>query len=238
MSIVRSDLIEDGEAWPWPLELRVDPRARRLKLWIDADRRRLILTCPPRSSRRAALDWASGQRDWATRAIAEMPESNPVVPGSIIPFEGREVRLVWDQRAPRTPSIDGDSLTCGGPVDSFEARILRWLRKEALDRLSGDTAEAAARAGVTVASVRIGDAGTRWGSCSSAGAIRYNWRLVLAPPHVRRWVVAHEVAHRIHMNHGPEFKALELKLYGAGVVAARSELRALSARLKGIGRRL
>jgi hypothetical protein len=219
------------------LELRVDRRARRLKLRIDADRRRLILTCPPRSSRRAALDWASGQRDWAARAIAEIPESNPVGPGSIIPFEGRDVRLEWDEHAPRMPSLRDDVLTCGGPPDSFEARILRWLRKEALDRLSDDTADAAARAGVTVASVRVGDAGTRWGSCSSSGAIRYNWRLVLAPPHVRRWVVAHEVAHRVHMNHGPEFKALEVKLYGLGVAAARSELRALSARLKGIGRR-
>ena len=147
------------------------------------------------------------------------------------------MRLEWDEHAPRTPSLRDDVLTCGGPLESFETRIMRWLRKEALDRLSEDTADAAARAGVTVASVRVGDAGTRWGSCSSSGAIRYNWRLVLAPPHVRRWVVAHEVAHRVHMNHGPAFKALEVKLYGPGVAAARSELRALSARLKGIGRR-
>lgn len=238
LSIVRSDLVDDGEAWPWPLELRVDRRARRLKLRIDADRRRLVLTCPPRSSRRAALLWADGQRDWAERAIADIPESQPLVPGSTVPFEGRDVRLEWDARAHRTPELTGEALICGGPIESFEARIMRWLKRESLERLSADTAAAAECAGVTVTGVRVGDAGTRWGSCSSAGTIRYNWRLVMAPPHVRRWVVAHEVAHRVHMNHGAEFKALERQLYGDGVDAARSELRGLSARLKGIGRRL
>jgi predicted metal-dependent hydrolase len=238
LSTVRSDLIDEGQAWPWPLELRVDRRARRLKLRIDADRRRLVLTCPPRSSRRAALHWADGQRDWAKQAIADIPESQPLIPGARIPFEGCDLRLEWDVRAHRTPSLIGEVLVCGGPMESFEARIMRWLKREALERLSIDTADAANRAGVNVTAVRVGDAGTRWGSCSTAGTIRYNWRLVMTPPHVRRWVVAHEVAHRVHMNHGPEFKALEMQLYGPGVDAARSELRRLSAGLKGIGRRL
>lgn len=238
LSIVRSDLIDDRDAWPWPLELRVDRRARRLKLRIDADRRRLILTCPPRASRRAALEWARDQRDWALRAIAQIPESEPLVPGATIPFEGRDLTLRWDPDASRTPSMRDESLVCGGPIQSFEARVLRWLRAQALERLSAETAEAAILADVTVMSVRVGDAGTRWGSCTSAGAIRYNWRLVMAPRHVLRWVVAHEVAHRVHMNHGSEFKALEGRLYGPNVAAARSELRRISARLKGIGRRL
>lgn len=238
LSIVHSDPIDDREAWPWPLELRVDRRARRLKLRIDADRRRLILTCPPRASRRAALEWARDQREWAQRAIDKIPDSEPLLPGVAIPFEGRDLTLRWDPGAPRTPSVRDDILVCGGPVQSFESRILRWLRAQALERLSAETAEFALRADVTVMSVRVGDAGTRWGSCTSAGAIRYNWRLVLAPKHVLRWVVAHEVAHRVHMNHGPDFKALEIRLYGQDVAAARSELRRISARLKGIGRRL
>ena len=87
-------------------------------------------------------------------------------------------------------------------------------------------------------SVAIGDAATRWGSCSASGAIRYNWRLILAPPHLLRWVVAHEVAHRRHMDHGAGFKALEAELYGGDVAAARAELRALGPRLKRVGRRV
>jgi predicted metal-dependent hydrolase len=89
-----------------------------------------------------------------------------------------------------------------------------------------------------VRSVAIGDASSRWGSCSSSGAIRYSWRLILAPPHLLDWVVAHEVAHRVHMDHSAAFRALEARLYGGDVRAARAELRALGPRLKRIGRRL
>src|SRR5262249_31585938 len=123
----------------------------------------------------------------------------------------------------------------GGPVEGFSGRVERWLRSRARDLLSADTADCARRAGVTVRRVSIGDAGSRWGSCSSAGSIRYNWRLILAPPEVRRWVVAHEVAHRIHMNHGPAFKALEAELFEGDADAARLLLRRVGPGLKRIG---
>ena len=101
--------------------------------------------------------------------------------------------------------------------------------------LSRETAEAAGRAGVTLKSVSVGDAGTRWGSCSSAGRIRYSWRLILAPPEARRYVVAHEVAHLIHMDHGPKFKALERSLFDGDADSARLLLRRVGARLKRVG---
>src|SRR5207342_1818645 len=113
-----------------------------------------------------------------------------------------------------------------------------YLRNAARDRLGQETAELARRCGVTVRSVSVGDASSRWGSCSASGAIRYNWRLILAPPHVLRWVAAHEVAHRRHMNHGSAFGALEAALYQGDVAAARAELRALGPRLKRVGRRV
>ena len=102
--------------------------------------------------------------------------------------------------------------------------------------LAGITEEMARQAGVTVGAVSVGDAGSRWGSCSASGSIRYSWRIVLAPPHLLRWLVAHEVAHRRHMNHGPAFRALEAQLYGGNVAAARAELRTLGPRLKRVGR--
>jgi len=85
--------------------------------------------------------------------------------------------------------------------------------------------------------VTVGDAGSRWGSCSSDGRIRLSWRLILAPPAVRRHVVSHEVAHLVHLNHGPQFKALEARLFGTGLAEAKSELRAVGPRLRRLGRR-
>ncbi|MCY7279546.1 MAG: M48 family metallopeptidase [Sphingomonas bacterium] len=226
----------DHPGLPWPIAIRHHPRARQLRLRLDPDNRRLLLTCPVRSSRKAAIDWAVGQRPWVESELAKLPPGNPFEPGEQIPLEGIEVRLDWLPERSRLVHHDVDRLLCGGPRDGFGRRIEAWLRRRARDLLSAETADIARRAGVSVRSVSIGDASSRWGSCSASGAIRYNWRLVLAPPDARRWVVAHEVAHRVHMNHGAGFKALEAELFDGDVDAARSALRLVGPRLKRVGR--
>lgn len=209
-----------------------------MRLRLDEARERLVLTFPRRMSRRTALDWAQGQRDWVDAQISRVRPGEPFVPAAEIPFQGRAILLHWQPCLPRTPRLAADVLSCGGPEAAFAGRIERFLRAEARSRLSSATADAARRAGVSVTSVAVGDASSRWGSCSSSGAIRYNWRLILAPPHLLDWVVAHEVAHRRHMDHGPAFRALEAELFGGNVAAARTELRALGPRLKRVGRGL
>jgi predicted metal-dependent hydrolase len=131
----------------------------------------------------------------------------------------------------------GGELRSGGPREGFPRRIETYLRRHALERMSREVAEFATAAGVSPRSVTIGDAGTRWGSCSSQGRIRLSWRLILAPPNVRRYVVAHEVAHLVHLNHGREFKALEARLFGPDVAEAKAALRRAGPRLRRLGRR-
>jgi hypothetical protein len=128
-------------------------------------------------------------------------------------------------------------LRCGGPLSGFARRIETFLKRHALNVMSGEASEYAAKGDLTIRSVSVGDAGSRWGSCSSQGRIRLSWRLILAPPNVRRYVVAHEVAHLQHLNHGPEFKALEARLFGPGLSVAKAELRRLGPRLRRLGRR-
>jgi predicted metal-dependent hydrolase len=102
--------------------------------------------------------------------------------------------------------------------------------------MSLEVAEFAAAADVTAASVSVGDAGSRWGSCSSQRRIRLSWRLIMAPPAVRRFVVAHEVAHLVHLDHSAKFKALEARLYGPGLAEAKAALRRIGPRLRRVGR--
>ena len=187
-------------------------------------------------NRRAALDWVGKQADWVEKQISLIQPAEPFHPDAIIPFRGGSIRLQWDSNLPRSPRLADGVLGCGGPLEAFPARIERFLRAEARAALSEATQVAARKAGVAVRSVSVGDAATRWGSCSVNGDLRYNWRIVLAPPHLLEWLVAHEVAHRRHMNHGAAFHSLEASLYGRDVAAARAELRALGPRLKRIGR--
>jgi predicted metal-dependent hydrolase len=235
-STKRSEALFRHDGLPLPVEIRGVRGAKRLRLRLDEKRGLLKLTGPLRMNRKAALDWAAEQRKWVETQIGALLPEEPFEPGARIPIEGRDVELVWDERAPRTPRLDGERLICGGPGDGFARRIELFLKHRARDTLSRETAEFAERAALTARSVSVGDADTRWGSCSSSGRIRYNWRLILAPPEARRYVVAHEVAHMRHMNHGPQFKALERELFGGDADAARLLLRRVGSRLKRIGR--
>lgn len=228
-------LLESG--LPVPIEIRPVRGARGLRLRYDDLRGILKLTCPPRTSRRAALSWALDQSDWIKAQLARALPPEPFTAGAEIPVEGRAMRLIWVAEAPRTPTLVGDELRCGGPEAGFERRVETFLKRLALETMSREVAEFARASGVAARSVTVGDAGTRWGSCSSDGRIRLSWRLILAPPEVRRYVVAHEVAHLKHLNHGAEFKKLEAQLLGPGVAEAKAMLRRLGPRLRRLGRR-
>jgi predicted metal-dependent hydrolase len=222
---------------PVPIEIRRLKSARRLRLRFDEAAGLLKLTCPWRTSRRSALAWALDQSEWIDAQIARSEPGEPFVPGAVLPLEGRVVRVAWREGWPRTPALEDGELRCGGPADALARRIEAFLKRRARDTMSGDIAEFAEAAGATPRSVTIGDAATRWGSCSAEGRIRMSWRLIFAPPEVRRYVAAHEVAHLVHLNHGPQFKALEARLFGPGLSEAKAALRRVGPRLRRIGRR-
>ena len=234
--IVRSELLSD-EDFPAPILLQPMRNAKRMRLRFDERNGTLKLTYPRGMAKRTALNWAAAQKEWVEKQLRAVLPAEPFVPSALIPIAGEEVELCWSEHARRTPQLAHGKLVCGGPSEGFSSRIERFLKRYALELLSSETTEFAALAGVTPASASVGDAGTRWGSCSSARRIRYSWRLVFAPSEARRFVVAHEVAHLVHLNHGAEFKALERKLCGGDVAAARALLRRVGPRLRRLGRR-
>lgn len=231
-STVNSDLSIAGA----PLTLKLSPRARAMRLRVDPRGAGLVLTHPERISRRRAIAWAMEQAEWVAATLAAMPPAAPIVPGAAVPFRGVERRIDWDPARPRRVELEGDRILAGGPVAGLDRRIIRWLKTEALRLLDAETREFAGKAGVHVERVALGDTVSRWGSCSSAGSIRYSWRLVLAPDFVRRATVAHEAAHLVHMNHGPDFHALVRQLLEADPAPARQWLRQHGASLHRIGR--
>lgn len=206
-----------------------------MRLRFD-ERDRLLKVTHPRGIRpAAALAWAATQRQWVDEQLARALPAEPFVPGAVVPVEGMDVELVWSECSPRAPRLAGKRLICGGPQTGFSPRIERFLRRLALETLSKETSDIAAAAGLHATSVTVGDARTRWGSCSSSGRIRYSWRLILAQPVVRRFVVAHEVAHLKQLDHGPDFRALERELFGGDTAAAEALLQACGPRLRRIG---
>lgn len=208
-----------------------------MRLTVDPRTRSVLLTVPRRVSRRRALAWASGHRDWILAALADIPPGSPFAPGGIVPLYGFPHRIDWDPMLPRRIERGAGRLVMGGPLEGLERRLLRWLKAHAQDLLDRETREFAGAAGAEAARVGVGDPVSRWGSCSAGGNIRYSWRLILAPDFVRRATVAHEVAHLVHLNHGADFHALVERLLGADPKPARAWLKREGAALHRIGPR-
>ncbi len=218
-----------------PLVVRRVATARAMKLAVDPRDGVVRLTLPRRMSEAKARRWAEEQRGWVEAQLSRLPAPRPFAAGAVIPFRGEPLPIAWAPGHPRLPRLDDGRLILGGANEGVGRRVTAFLRREALRVLAEETALIAARAGVTIGRVAIGDPRTRWGSCSARGDIRYAWRLILAPPFVLTSTVAHEVAHRLHMNHGPDFHAAEARLLGASPAPARAWLREHGAELYWVG---
>ena len=192
---------------PVEVELRRNARARRLTLRVASRDGRVTLTVPRGVSDRAALDFAQSKQDWLARHMAKLPAAAPLKLGDILPIEGQDVRLETERI--RAPKREGDRLLV--PTRYAErpgraaAAFLKLLARERLAEASDAYSEALGR---PYHRMTLRDPRTRWGSCSSAGALMYSWRLAMAPPDVLRYVAAHEVAHLQEMNHSPDFWAV------------------------------
>jgi hypothetical protein len=218
------------------LEIVRHPRARVCRLSLDPVSGRARLTLPKRAALKPALAWAHGKADWIAEQRARLPAPRPFVPGERLVVADEPLTIVRDEGRRRALLYADDRLLVAGPEETIGRRVEAWLRARAFHLLTAETAEFAAKAGVDVAQVAIGDAKGRWGSCASSGVIRYSWRLILAPGWVRRATVAHEVAHRVHMNHGAAFHALVATLLETDPTPARAWLRTHGAGLHWFGR--
>lgn len=219
-----------------PLKVVRSATARRMRLSVDPRDGTVRLSLPRRASLRAAYAWAEEQRGWIETQLERVPDAAPLGPGAMLTLGDETLRIEWRPDARRAAVRSGNALIVGGPAELVETRLLRWLKREALSVLEAETRALAARAGLTVGKIAIGDPRARWGSCSSRGDIRYSWRLILAPSFVRRATVAHEVAHLAHMNHGSGFRRYEAELLGADPTPARAWLRTHGAGLHRLGR--
>jgi predicted metal-dependent hydrolase len=211
-------------------------QARGMKLSVDPRDATVRLTLGKRAPLKPALGWAAEKRPWVEAELARLPPPQPITPGLEFRLGDDRLRIDWAATYPRRVELADGALVVGGPLDSLSVRVLRFLRAHALSVLTDETRTLADAHGITIGTVGVGDPKGRWGSCASSGDIRYSWRLILAPTHVRRATVAHEVAHRVHMNHGADFHQLVAELHGEDPAPARRWLKAHGTALHWFGR--
>jgi predicted metal-dependent hydrolase len=181
-------------------------RARRVRVSVEGDGS-VRVTLPRKAPVRAAAEavrelapWIERRRLALARAAAEVRRE----PGTV-PYLGRELRLRAEPGRERVHRR-GDVLHV--PAGDHRAALERWYRRAARAEIAPRLDAAVARAGTSYAGLTIRSQRTRWASCSSTGAMSFNWRLLLAPEAVLDYVVEHEVCHLEVMDHSPAFWSL------------------------------
>ena len=221
-----------------PFEIVVSARSRRLSMRADSRTGKLRVSVPMGVPPAEAERFIRNNILWARTRAAFCTQRIRMVPGAEIPVMGvgRTVRQDPSSRflARLGDGPDGPEILVGR-TEAPEAHVLSALKREALLRMEPLTHRKAALIGRRVSAVTIKDTASRWGSCSSSGAIAYSWRIVLAPPEISDYLAAHEVAHRAEMNHSPAFWKVCASLSGIPPSRADAWIKANSSRLMRYG---
>jgi predicted metal-dependent hydrolase len=191
---------------------RRSARANKISLRVDPAHGGIVITLPPRASRRAGLSLLQAHEAWVAEKLAELPSALPFTPGALVPVHGQPHVITPIANGRGGAWIeDGQILVTGGP-EFLARRVTDCMKRLARQRLTALAAEKGKLAGLTPKVVRVKDTRTRWGSCAPDGTLAFCWRLICAPEFVQDYVVGHEVAHLRHMNHGRQFWALTEEL--------------------------
>lgn len=212
MSIpVMSELVLLGDP-PIPLILRRSPRAQRISLRISQLDGRVTLTLPKQLAEREAMDFARSKEAWIRKHLEARGADVAVSIGVQVPVGGAMLQIVEGTR--RSVQIGQTEIAVPGPSDRVPARLAGHLKQVARDRLAGACDDYAALLGRSYSKITMRDTRSRWGSCTSDGALMFSWRLIMMPPEVLDYVAAHEVAHLAQMNHSPAFWGEVERIYG------------------------
>lgn len=201
----------DGDP-PIDIDLRRSARARRISLRLSGLDGRVTLTLPPRVPESEGLAFLRAKEGWLRDHLARQAAPVAVGLGAMLPLEGVPHEVVAGTG--RSVRVAEGALQVPGAAAQAPARLLGFLKTRARERLALSSDLYAARLGRRYSRITLRDTRSRWGSCTSDGALMFSWRLILAPPGVLEYVAAHEVAHLAEMNHGRRFWEAVTRIHG------------------------
>jgi predicted metal-dependent hydrolase len=200
----------DIEGCIYSVSLKRHATARRMVLRLARDGESFVLTLPKRQSVASAKSFLETSRVWMQNILARSGRKTETSDTLIL--RGVAYALLSTGKARGLVQCDDDAKTISVPGAEAhrKRRLIDWLKHQAENdlRIASHYYETAMQTRFTKVTLR--DQKSRWGSCTTDGALSYSWRLVLAPRFVLDYVAAHEVAHLLEMNHGPRFWRLVL----------------------------
>ena len=209
-------------AAPLGFEFTIAHSARRRSVSIEIRKAQVVVRAPLGVAHSVVLNFLQQKAAWVRAKIAEQqqllanqPKPRGYTQGAQIPFMDEQLTLVLGHGTTSAIARRGNQLhlllsTRSRQSDDTQIRQLlaRWYQQQALQILTQKTIALTRAMGLVCSRVTIKATRSKWGHCTSQGAIQYNWQILLAPEAIVDYLVVHEVSHLRHHNHSSDFWAL------------------------------
>jgi predicted metal-dependent hydrolase len=188
-------------------------RSQRRTIGLTVDASGLSVRAPHRAPWREIEAFLREKHHWIVARLdvwAAVPAPAVIrgASGEVLPLFGERIALEVRQGRSNVARA-GTRVIVSAPAQRRAGLVLRllveWLKRQALPALAPRAANYAARLGLAAPPVALSRARSQWGVCTERGSIRLNWRLVHLEPALADYVVAHEVAHLVELNHSKRF---------------------------------
>ncbi len=198
---------------PTPIVWRRSRRATRMTLRIDPKTESVVVTLPARASRDAGIELVRAHQGWIAERLAALPPMLRFADGQSVSIDGMAHVIRHRPEAQRGVWIEGGDIHVSGEAEFLPRRLREFLLREAKTRLSARVAALTVSTGLQPKALVLRDTRSRWGSCAQSGQIMLSWRLVMAPEAIQNYVIAHELAHLRHFDHGKPFWTLVEQIF-------------------------
>ncbi|WP_370931481.1 M48 family metallopeptidase [Bartonella sp. DGB1] len=204
-----------------PIIVKENKKAKRIILRLSPDRAQVKVTVPVGCEKLELNSFIENNRLWINNRIRKDVESGLVgkftcQENGFILFKGVKHQLVKGEgRGLTKVSVDkygNPVIIIYGDERHWSRRIADFLKKEARKEIQSFVKIFSQKLGVSPTSLNYKDTKSRWGSCTSDGSLSFSWRIVMAPPFVLKYLVAHEMSHLLEMNHSERFWKICKKL--------------------------
>lgn len=203
-------------------QLRRSHRAKRLQMSVRSQQFEIV--APPRVRNGEILQFVFAHQRWLKKQSKQHAKQKPLQKiwpdefsaGVAIPYRGAELQLQVEYGRNGTPDLQGNDLIVPIPweksvvtevVKYTKQQVLKWYQQQALSAIQKSIEHFCPKLGRWPKGYALKQQKTRWGSCGITDKIYLNWLLILAPEGVLEYVVAHELCHLFHRNHGKRFWA-------------------------------
>ncbi len=212
---ITTEKIDDQEILGVGYTLKLSSRRRSVA--IEIVKGQVVVRAPTIIDQQYLQKFLQTRQPWVREKLDQQRQRQAEIPqryyrsGEVFPYLGKDYRLdVSVGKENRITLIENvesarsiDVLLA--PRSQLRMKLRDWYRRQAETILQEKTDNYAAMLGVRVSAINLRLTKRKWGHCTHDGRIQYNWHIILAPEAVVNYLVAHEVSHRVHLNHSADF---------------------------------